>query len=102
MTSSAMAVLYDDTDWAYLEGVLLPLFERFQREGHPKELAAELRLGGSKLGATVSDRMGLRIRATGAATPSPTQNRPRRSASSEVIDEDDSILTVIDGGAASA
>ncbi|MEM9611008.1 MAG: hypothetical protein AAGA99_26600 [Actinomycetota bacterium] len=102
IAKSSMAVLYDETDWAYLEAVLLPLMERFQREGHSKELASEIRLGGSRLGATVADRMGLRIKATGAATPTPTAKPKRGDSNRSDADLDDSILTVIEGGAASA
>ncbi|MEM9610939.1 MAG: hypothetical protein AAGA99_26255 [Actinomycetota bacterium] len=101
MSSSAMATLYDDTDWAYLEGVMLPLMERFQCEGHPKDLASEIRLAGQRLGATVADRMALRIRSTGAATPVPAAKRGGHQPRAEV-DGDDSILTVIEGGASSA
>ncbi|MEM9710608.1 MAG: hypothetical protein AAGA17_00210 [Actinomycetota bacterium] len=102
MTSSSMATLYDDTDWAYLEGVMLPLMERFQREGHPKELASELRLAGQRLGATVADRMALRIRATGAASPSPKAQAARQSDAQDVVEVDHPIFSVINGGAETA
>jgi len=57
-----MAARFAEVDWDRLRFVVAPLFDRFLRSTS-KELASELRLHESLLGATLMDRqrMGLRI-----------------------------------------
>lgn len=91
MAKSAIAVLYEESDWAYLE-TLLALVERHWRDGCPIEVAKEIRLGGGKLGATIDNRQRLRMRPTGAASPHPQPKRGRSApADDEAVDVDDPI-----------
>jgi hypothetical protein len=75
---SPMATRFTDPDWDRLRFVIAPLFDRFLRSSS-KELAGEIRLQETLLGATVMDRQRMRVR-VGAEADAPAA--PRRSRSS--------------------
>jgi hypothetical protein len=58
---SPMATRFTEVDWDRLRYVVAPLFDRFLRSSS-KELAGELRLQESLLGATLMDRQRMRLR----------------------------------------
>lgn len=59
---SPMAVRFTSVDWMRLR-TIAPLFDQYQRRPR-KDLASELRLQESLLGATVMDRQRMRLRVT--------------------------------------
>jgi hypothetical protein len=71
---SPMAARFTEVDWDRLRFVVAPLFDRFLRSTS-KELAGELRLQESLLGATLMDRqrMGLRVDDPKPAAQPPTE-----------------------------
>jgi hypothetical protein len=56
-----MATRFTEVDWDRLRYVVAPLFDRFLRSSS-KQLAGELRLQESLLGATLMDRQRMRLR----------------------------------------
>jgi hypothetical protein len=72
---SPMASRFTEVDWDRLRFVVAPLFDRFLRSTS-KELAGELRLQESLLGATLMDRrrMGLRVDDAKPAAQPPTSD----------------------------
>ncbi len=74
--SSPMATRFTQVDWNRLRWVIAPLFDRFIR-APGKELAGELRLQESLLGATVMDRQRLRVRVAEPDTPPARPRKPR-------------------------
>jgi hypothetical protein len=76
---SPMATRFADPDWDRLRFVVAPLFDRFLRSSS-KDLAGELRLQETLLGATVMDRQRLRVRIGEADSPAAPAKpaKPRR------------------------
>jgi len=76
---SPMATRFTEVDWDRLRYVVAPLFDRFIRSSS-KELAGELRLQESLLGATLMDRQRLGLRIDG---PKPAAQRPSDASQAE-------------------
>ncbi|HXF35857.1 MAG TPA: hypothetical protein VNO17_01580 [Actinomycetota bacterium] len=69
---SPQATRFLPTDWVRLH-MLAPLVERYFTGGHDPRLLAEIRLNEEKLGATVLDRIRLRLRVEDEAPGEPPE-----------------------------